>query len=161
MPLWQSTIGSMRGPHRTPTVLAVLLAIVAAAPTAEAQRRPNLVFILADNQWAWMLGSYGNPDIRTPNIDRLAGDGIRFTRALSSNPVCSPTRATFLTGLLPSQPGVHSFLDPRYMMGPEAYNTLAEFTSLGVIPGTGYSTPELLSGGAIGTSTFKFTKFGS
>ena len=139
MPLWQSTIGSMRGPHRTPTVLPVLLAIIAAAPTAEAQRRPNLVFILADNQGAWMLGSYGNPDIRTPNIDRLADDGIRFTRALSSNPVCSPTRATFLTGLLPSQHGVHSFLDPRYMMGPEAYNTLAEFTSLGeVLRDAGY-----------------------
>jgi arylsulfatase A-like enzyme len=58
----------------------------------------NLVFILTDNQGAWTLGCYGNPDIRTPHIDRLAAEGIRFTRALSSNPVCSPTRATFLTG---------------------------------------------------------------
>src|SRR3982751_1283461 len=81
-------------------------------------RPPNVVFILTDNQGAWTLGCYGNPDIRTPNIDRLAAEGIRFTRALSSNPVCSPTRATFLTGLIPSQHGVHSFLDPKYMMGP-------------------------------------------
>ncbi len=95
--------------------------------------RTNLIFILTDNQGAWTLGCYGNPDIRTPNIDRLAREGTKFTRALSSNPVCSPTRATFLTGLIPSQHGVHSFLDPQYMMGPRAYNTLAEFTSLGEI----------------------------
>src|SRR6476661_3822984 len=106
--------------------------LAAAAP-------PNVVFILTDNQGAWTLGCYGNPDIRTPNIDRLAAEGIRFTRALSSNPVCSPTRATFLTGLIPSQHGVHSFLDPKYMMGPEAYNTLREFTSLGeVLNSAGY-----------------------
>ena len=105
-----------------------------------ADRPPNLVFILTDNQGAWTLGCYGNPDIRTPHIDRLAAEGMRFDRALSSNPVCSPTRATFLTGLIPSQHGVHCFLDPKYMMGPEAYNTLEEFTSLGeVMQGAGYT----------------------
>ena len=99
-----------------------------------------MVFILTDNQGAWTLGCYGNPDIRTPHIDSLAAEGIRFTRALSSNPVCSPTRATFLTGLIPSQHGVHSFLDPKYMMGPEAYNTLDEFTSLPeVLHNAGYT----------------------
>lgn len=92
--------------------------------------RTNLVFILTDNQGAWTLGCYGNPDIRTPNIDRLATEGMLFTRAFSSNAVCSPTRATFLSGLIPSQHGVHCFLDPKYMMGPEAYNTLAEFRTL-------------------------------
>lgn len=102
--------------------------------TAEAAaKKPNVVFILTDNQGAWTLGCYGNPDIRTPHIDRLAAEGIRFDRALSSNPVCSPTRATFLTGLIPSQHGVHCFLDPKYMMGPEAYNTLDEFDTLGEI----------------------------
>ncbi len=115
-------------------VLATALALRAA------ERPPNLVFILTDNQGAWTLGCYGNPDIRTPHIDRLASEGVRFTRALSSNPVCSPTRATFLTGLIPSQHGVHSFLDPQYMMGPKAYNTLQEFTSLGeVLRDSGYT----------------------
>src|SRR5690242_12661772 len=121
----------------------LLLLLCASVPLCEAstaKNRPtNLVFILTDNQGAWTLGCYGNPDIRTPNIDRLAAEGIRFTRALSSNPVCSPTRATFLTGLIPSQHGVHSFLDPKYMMGPQAYNTLREFTSLGeVLHDAGY-----------------------
>jgi arylsulfatase A-like enzyme len=123
--------------------LALAIVLMSAGSLATADdapaRRPNLVFILTDNQGAWTLGCYGNPDIKTPHIDRLAADGIRFTRALSSNPVCSPTRATFLTGLLPSQHGVHSFLDPKFMMGPEAYNTLAEFTSLGeVLQESGY-----------------------
>lgn len=112
----------------------VLLALTGASRAADAASRPpNLIFILTDNQGAWTLGCYGNPDIRTPHIDALATGGIRFTRALASNPVCSPTRATFLTGLLPSQHGVHSFLDQRFMMGPEAYDTLEEFTSLGEI----------------------------
>ena len=128
----------------TPAWGPLLLALVTCgASIAMAQGTPprptNFVFILTDNQGAWTLGCYGNPDIRTPHVDRLAAEGIRFTRALSSNPVCSPTRATFLTGLLPSQHGVHSFLDPKFMMGPEAYNTLAEFTSLGeVLQANGY-----------------------
>ena len=97
---------------------------------ADAVRKTNVVFILTDNQGAWTLGCYGNPDIQTPHIDRLAADGMLFSRAFASNAVCSPTRATYLTGLIPSQHGVHCFLDPKYMMGPEAYNTLAEFRSL-------------------------------
>jgi len=119
---------------------AIALGVLASCCLQAAESRPpNLVFILTDNQGAWTLGCYGNPDIRTPNIDRLASEGMRFTRALSCNPVCSPTRATFLTGLIPSQHGVHSFLDPKYMMGPEAYNTLQEFTSLGeVLKDAGY-----------------------
>lgn len=113
--------------------LAPALLVAAAPPT-------NLVFILTDNQGAWTLGCYGNPDIRTPHVDRLAAEGVRFSRALSSNPVCSPTRATFLTGLMPSQHGVHSYLDPKFMMGPQAYNTIDEFTSLGeVLRGAGYT----------------------
>ncbi len=104
-----------------------------------AARRPNVVFILTDNQGAWTLGCHGNPDIKTPNVDRLAAEGVRFTRALSSNPVCSPTRATFLTGLLPSQHGVHSFLDGKLMMGPQARNVIEEFPSLGkVLHESGY-----------------------
>jgi arylsulfatase A-like enzyme len=115
------------------SIFAVSLAVTGTTSNAASVSRPNFVFILTDNQGAWTLGCYGNPDIETPNVDRLAAEGIRFTRALSSNPVCSPTRATFLTGLIPSQHGVHSFLDSKYMMGPQAYNTLAEFTSLGEI----------------------------
>ncbi len=98
---------------------------------AESKKDPNVVFILTDNHGAWTLGCYGNEEIRTPHIDKLAAEGTLMTRAFSSNPVCSPTRATFLTGLMPSQHGVHCFLHGgRLQVGPDARNTLEEFQSL-------------------------------
>src|SRR5688500_6056664 len=133
--------------NRFATVVGLLIgcAVAIGERPAGGQQKPegektNLVFILTENQGAWRLGCDGNRDIRTPHIDRLAAEGIRFTRALSSNPVCSPTRATFLTGLIPSQHGLHTFLDPKFIMGPQAYNTLSEFTSIGeVLRESGYT----------------------
>src|SRR3954464_4154795 len=96
-----------------------------------AGRPPNVVLILTDNQGAWTLGCYGNHDIRTPNIDRLAREGTLFERCFSSNAVCSPTRATLLTGLIPSQHGVHSYLTAGgAQIGPHAHSTIAEFRTL-------------------------------
>ncbi len=110
-----------------------LLGLVAAAtlPAAEPPaRRPNVVWIMTDNHGPWTLGCYGNPEIRTPNIDRLARRGMLFTHCYSSNAVCSPTRATWLTGLMPSQHGVHCFLAPWVQLGPRSYSTIQEFRSL-------------------------------
>ncbi len=105
--------------------------LLATVSLASDSSRPNVVLIMTDNHGAWTLGCYGNPDIRTPNIDRLAAEGTLFTRAFASNPVCSPTRATVLTGLMPSQHGVHSFLSGgRLQVGPDARCTLDELTSL-------------------------------
>src|SRR3954451_15441102 len=87
---------------------------------------PNLVFILTDNHGAWTLGCYGNKEILTPNIDKLAAEGTLFTRAYCDNPVCSPSRATFLTGLIPSQHGVHSYIPNAAQLGPNAYQTIKE-----------------------------------
>jgi arylsulfatase A-like enzyme len=103
----------------------------------------NVVFIMTDNQGAWSLGCYGNPDIRTPNIDRLAAEGVRFSQAYCVNSVCSPSRATYFTGLIPSQHGVHCFLGgekPDAQMGPDAYSTVAEFDTLpGILSQAGYT----------------------
>jgi arylsulfatase A-like enzyme len=109
-----------------------LLPVAAAMLTAaQPARPPNLVLILTDNHGAWTLGCYGNRDIRTPHIDRMASEGILFTRAFANNPVCSPTRASLLTGLMPSQHGVHTYLGAGgAQIGPQAYNTLAEFDTL-------------------------------
>ncbi len=102
---------------------------------------PNVVLIMTDNHGAWTLGCYGNPDIRTPNIDGLAKEGTLFERSFASNPVCSPTRATFLTGLIPSQHGVHSFLSGGHLqVGPDARCTLDNLTSLPeVLKDAGYA----------------------
>lgn len=72
--------------------------------------RPNVVFVLTDDQGPWALGCAGNPEIITPNLDRLAGSGVRFTRSYCTSPVCSPARASLLTGRIPSGHGVHDWL---------------------------------------------------
>lgn len=121
-------------------LFGVVATLVCECAAEESAKRTNLVFILTDNHGPWTLGCYGNPDIRTPNIDRLAAEGMRFTHAFSSNAVCSPTRATFLTGLIPSQHGVHCFIANAAQVGPEAYNTIGEFRSLGeILRDSGYS----------------------
>lgn len=99
---------------------------------AQAEKPFNLIFILTDNHSEWTLGAYGNTEIRTPHIDSLARGGMRFQNAYSTNSVCSPNRATLLTGLLPSQHGVHSFLTGGQgtQLGPEAYSTVEEFRTL-------------------------------
>lgn len=71
---------------------------------------PNLLFILADDHGAWALGCAGNDEIVTPNLDQLAAEGIRFENFFCASPVCSPARATLLTGRMPSRHGVHDFL---------------------------------------------------
>ncbi len=72
--------------------------------------RPNAVFILTDDQGPWAAGCYGNSEIRTPNIDRIASTGARFENFFVETPVCSPSRATFLTGRICSQHGVHDWI---------------------------------------------------
>jgi arylsulfatase A-like enzyme len=66
-------------------------------------RRPNVLFILADDLGYGDLSCYGRPDYATPNLDRLAQQGIRFTNAYSASPVCTPTRCAFITGRYPAR----------------------------------------------------------
>lgn len=73
-------------------------------------RQPNIIFILSDDQGAWALGAAGNREIRTPNLDRLAREGILFSNMFCVSPVCSPARASLLTGCIPSQHGIHDWL---------------------------------------------------
>jgi len=68
-----------------------------------AATRPNILFILADDLGWGDLSCYGRPDYRTPNLDRLAQQGMRFTNAYSAAPVCTPTRVGFLTGRYPAR----------------------------------------------------------
>jgi arylsulfatase A-like enzyme len=78
--------------------------------SGDAASRPNVLFILADDLGCWALGSAGNAEIRTPNLDRLAGRGVRFENFFCVSPVCSPARASILTGRIPSRHGVHDWL---------------------------------------------------
>lgn len=73
----------------------------AAAVSAQAARPPNIVFLISDDHSAPDLGCYGNAGVRTPNLDRLAGEGMRFTRCFVTSPQCSPNRSSLLTGATP------------------------------------------------------------
>jgi len=95
---------------------------------AGAAERPNLLLIVTDNQSASLLGAYGNTEIRTPNIDRLARQGMLFERAYAASGVCSPSRASLLTGLMPSQHGVHNGLPQR--IGVPGWSGIEEFRTL-------------------------------
>lgn len=75
------------------------------------EQRPNIVFILSDDQGAWAMGCAGNGDIRTPNLDRLAEDGVRFDEFYCASPVCSPARASIVTGKMPSCHGVLDWIE--------------------------------------------------
>ena len=120
--------------------LVALFMLVEIACADELQ--PNILFILTDNQAASLLGTYGNPDIRTPHIDQLAREGIKFTRAYAVNGMCSPTRATLMTGLMPSQHGIHSWLNDELLnQWPENWSAVAEYRTLPLtLKNRGYQT---------------------
>lgn len=79
-----------------------------AGAQANGERPPNIVFILADDMGWGDLACYGHPHIQTPHIDRLAAEGLLFTQAYAASPVCSPTRASILTGRFPARDGIHA-----------------------------------------------------
>src|SRR5438067_744420 len=78
----------------------------AGALTAAPPRdKPNIVLFLADDHGKEFAGCYGNKVIRTPNIDKLARAGLRFTGVFAASPTCSPSRAALFTGLYPARNG--------------------------------------------------------
>jgi choline-sulfatase len=81
-------------------------------------QRPNILLILADDLAAWMLGCYGNQEIKTPNMDLLARSGMRFANSFVCSPICSPSRATLFTGRVPRQHGIHDFLTAKPIENP-------------------------------------------
>ncbi len=73
-------------------------------------QQPNILLFLTDDHGAWANGCYGNREVQTPTLDRLAQEGTRFTHAYTPTPVCSPARACLLTGRTASQVGIHDWL---------------------------------------------------
>src|SRR6266566_471526 len=94
-------------------VLAILSALPAHASALDTPRKPNIVFIMADDLGINDLGCYGRKDQPTPNLDKLARQGMRFTSAYSAASICSPTRAAILTGKAPARLKLTTFLPGR------------------------------------------------
>src|SRR5688572_27200046 len=85
---------------------ALCLLPVVTASAGAADQRPNFVFIGAEDI-SPDLGCYGNTFVHTPNIDRLAAAGVRFTRCFTHAPVCAPSRSGMITGMYPTSIGTH------------------------------------------------------
>jgi arylsulfatase A-like enzyme len=91
----------------------VFAATMATRPGQAQARPPNIVFILADDLGANDLGAYGRKEHRTPNLDRLAAEGLRFTSAYVASPICSPSRAALMTGRAPARLHLTTFIPGR------------------------------------------------
>ena len=84
-------------------------------------RQPNIIFILADDLGYSELGCYGQQKIRTPNLDRLAAEGMRFTQHYSGNAVCAPSRCVLMTGMHPG----HALIRDNREVQPEGRGSMA------------------------------------
>src|SRR5258708_2710775 len=118
----------MRGTTR---FFLCLLALGFGNIRGEEQRRPNVLWIIADDHAAYVYGAYGNTRVRTPNLDRLAAQGMRFDRAYCNSPVCTASRQSLLTGRYPRSLGVTQLQTPL----PEDTVTLAR-----LLKDAGYDT---------------------
>ncbi|MBA3440357.1 MAG: sulfatase-like hydrolase/transferase, partial [Pyrinomonadaceae bacterium] len=98
----------------SPLLIMMLLlspATVSPAVDPAAARLPNIVIIFTDDQGYGDVGSFGAKDFTTPNLDRMAREGIRFTDFHVAQAVCSASRAALLTGCYPNRIGIHGALD--------------------------------------------------
>jgi uncharacterized sulfatase len=140
-------IGDATGTRRLPTWLSwVTLALLGSEPGARGTElghaapasRPSILFLYTDDQGQWALGSSGNRDVRTPNLDRLAREGAVFRNSFTVTPVCSPSRAGLMTGLYSTEVGIADWIDPA--KEPDVGLAASAITWPELLKGSGYAT---------------------
>ena len=97
----------IRSKVHTLSIVAVAIFLAASLGQAEAVKQPNILIVIADDLNKDSVGIYGNKDVKTPNIDRLASQGMRFKLAYTSTAMCAPTRQQMYTGLYPVRSGAY------------------------------------------------------
>ena len=126
---------SLRPTVLSTAALCLLWGACSASETVSSLDRPNVLFIVVDDLNV-ALGTYGDyPTAQTPNIDRLASQGVRFDRAYAQDPICNPSRTSFLSGRRPASTNVYgNFVEPRTHLGdvvmlPEYFHAQGYFTA--------------------------------
>lgn len=95
------------------------------------EKKPNVLFIISDDLTTTALGAYGNELAHTPNIDKLASEGVVFNRAYTQYPVCGPSRASFMFGYYPSATETYGYVSGRENVGPEKVSMSQHFKNNG------------------------------
>lgn len=112
--------------------------LMANAATSGSSRKPNIIFVMADDLGYGHLGCYGQDRIKTPNLDRMAAEGVKFTSAYSGSPVCAPSRCTLMTGLHQG----HAWVRGNFSVATQDRVALRpqDVTVAEVLKGAGYAT---------------------
>ncbi len=138
-PVWNASKADQQSIGRSSyRVLVALVTVFFAASWATAKQKPNFLIILADNVGRDWLSCYGATQVRTPNIDRLASQGLRFEHFYST-PLCSTTRIEFLTGRYGLRTGWHTHHDPA-LYGGGGFDPAREVTWARALRDKGYAT---------------------
>ncbi len=117
---------------------ALVLLLICSASLLAQNRQPNIIFILADDLGYGDVGAYGQTKIRTPNIDRLAAEGMKFTDFYAGSPVCAPSRCVLMTG----KHGGHAYIRDNREFKPEGQEPIpsSEVTIAELLKTQGYTT---------------------
>jgi arylsulfatase A len=129
-----------------PVLLGSLLGLLLPCPAIAADDpRPNIVIIFTDDQGYGDMGCYGHPTLRTPHLDRMAGEGVRFTDFYTAAPVCTPSRAALLTGRHAIRSGMCQFPGTRGVLFPDSKGGLPrhELTLAEALKPIGYATAHI------------------
>lgn len=98
--------------------IILILALISANLFSQQIEKPNILFIISDDLTATAVSSYENKACKTPNIDKLASEGIKYTRAYTQYPVCGPSRASFMSGYYPNATTTFGYVSGRENIGP-------------------------------------------
>lgn len=119
----------------TKLLIVVLCSMIATVTVHAKAEKPNIVFLLADDMGYGDLGCFGSPVIKSPNLDKLAADGIKLTNCYAASPNCSPARTAILTGRSPYRVGMYDYVRFKPMHIPKSETTIAE-----ILREAGYAT---------------------
>jgi len=115
--VWNETVKSLKLKSVSIIVLLVSILVLLGGYANKANEKPNVIVIFIDDMGYADLSCFGNPVVKTPNIDALAQQGIKFTNFYVNSPICSPSRVALFTGCYPMRFKIHSYLDGSIIQG--------------------------------------------